>query len=728
MSFEVCFDDPWLDSVAEQNPQSPQFMEVTIAGRPYVVDTSFEPYRRDAFRHRSIQAQRESISLDNIPGEGTVNTEGLWRRLAQDWHFGAGQPYQDRKDSVDARFSTSKGINPWMQWQVELLNDTTEVYDLQGGNARVAQVGQYIYVLNLGNQTLNFSSDLENWTTITNLPESGNFALATDGFDVWIANLTQGSTTLYATTAGATTVTPYITGQAFDGVYYVGERLMTTAGNSVYNITSLGGPQLVGFLTTALSAGSPVTSLALSGGLEIAVPSGAQVAVGPVIGLGGSRTQTFTTTSSESVGATSIPVTSVDANFIYPVGVAVWLQLPQPAPLWTHPNSNFRFSSMCAGSSQIYMSGYVPSEGQPLQSVVYRTTIEATGTALTIPVQALPLEGGEYCTSLYGYLNYVFVGSNLGIRMCRTIAAYDPTGNEGDLEAGPLLPGLFPPGPVNSPVFAMVGNNRFVYFGWNDFDTESTGLGRCDLSTFIDTQAPAFASDLMAEGQGLITSMDWCTINDQPIFVVDGQGVYTGSGTPVESGYVKSGAIGYGIPDSKIVLAGNIGTVQPQSGTASMALAADSTSNIFAFIGAQTPTTPSNAILPVNATRGDLFAVQITLTRDPVTNLSPIMHRWMLKAIPAITAGTTVSVVIRMWNVEDIAGQDYHFDPYTEKAFLENLRTTQTVFAYTEGPLTYPYCTIDEIDWLPEKRMDSIATGGFEGNIIIYIKTFDLGA
>ena len=160
MSMEVCFTDPWLDDVAETNPQVPQFMEVTIAGRAYVMDTSFgalSPWPRLSDT-RSIQAQRESISLDNIPGEGTVNTEGLWRREADDWSKGAGQPYQDRKDSIDARFSTSKGINPWMQWQASLLNDTKQVEAL-AGQAQVVQCGSYIYVLDLSAQTLRFTRE-----------------------------------------------------------------------------------------------------------------------------------------------------------------------------------------------------------------------------------------------------------------------------------------------------------------------------------------------------------------------------------------------------------------------------------------------------------------------------------------------------------------------------------------------------------------------------------------
>jgi hypothetical protein len=312
--------------------------------------------------------------------------------------------------------------------------------------------------------------------------------------------------------------------------------------------------------------------------------------------------------------------------------------------------------------------------------------------------------------------------------MCRTIAAYDPTGNEGDLEAGPLIPGLFPPGPVTWPVQAMVGSNRFLYFGWSDYDDESTGLGRCDLSTFIDTQAPAFTSDLMVGGSGYITSMDWCNINQQPIFVVEGRGVYTGSGSPVESGTITSGYITYGIPDDKIVMAGDIGTITPQSGTVYMGLAADGAG--IGTVGSQASSasggTPTQSVFSIGQIRGEVYTVQMTLVRDAGTGESPTLHRWTLKALPAITAGTTISVVLRMWNVDDVDGQDYYFDPYVEKAFLENLRTTQTVFTYVEGPYS-ALCTVDEIDWLPEKAQDATTEGGFHGNLICYLKTWDIG-
>jgi hypothetical protein len=206
MSMDVDFSEPYLESI-ELEPvpvPTPQFMKVSIGGVAFpVVNTSFEPYRRDAFRHRSIQSQRQSIDFTNVPGEGTVNTEGLWRRGAVDWHFGAGQPFQDRKGSEDARFSTSKGINPWMQWQASLLSDTEQIVP-STGQTQVLQVGNYLYVLDLAAQTLQFSSNLTTWSYVifTSPPHTPVLSyMATNGNDLWIADQANASGTARATCA-----------------------------------------------------------------------------------------------------------------------------------------------------------------------------------------------------------------------------------------------------------------------------------------------------------------------------------------------------------------------------------------------------------------------------------------------------------------------------------------------------------------------------------------------
>ena len=646
---EVDYSEPYYETLVEYPIPSgvPQVWPVSIAGRTYLVDTSFEPYRRDAFRHRSIQSQRQSIDLTNIPGEGTVNTEGLWRRAAIDWHLGAGQPYQDRKGSEEARFEESKGVNPWMQWQLSLLNDTKQV-STSTGQTQALQVGQYVYVLDLAARTLKSTPDLITWSTVTGLPATSNM-MATDGTTIWISNLAGGSGALWFTNTSSSSCSAYITDGSFDGVYWVGERLMVTSGNKVYNI------------------------------------------------IAGSGTTT-------------------------------------PPALWSHPNSNFRISSMCNGSSQIYIAGYDygGTGGTPLKSTVFRSSIEPNGTALTVPVQALPMAGGEYVTALSSYLNYIFVGTNLGIRMCRTLSQYDPTGNAGDLEAGPLIPGLYPPGPVSLPVRAIVGSGRFIYFGWSNYDNVSTGIGRLDISTFIDTQAPAFTSDLMVTGTGEVTSLDWSTINNAPLICVRGSGVWTDSGATLATGFVDSGLIGFGISDDKILMAGDIGTLSPQQGTVTMSIAVDNTSdNSLALVGTQrsgaSGGSGNQSPFSIGQLRGEQYSVRMTLARDPVTNQSPILHRWTIKAFPAITAGTTISVVLCLWKQVDLNGYDRFTDPYVEKAFLENLRRTQTVVQYVEGPYS-TQAVIDEIDWLPTKQRDQDPQGGYQGDCIVYLKTWDIGS
>jgi hypothetical protein len=653
MPMEVLYSQPYLQTELATPSDFPQAIDVLIAGHQYVVNTSFEPYRRDAFRHRSIQPQRESIDLTNIPGEGTVNTEGLWRRAAEDWHFGAGQPYQDRKGSVDARFEESKGIDPWMQWQCQLLNDTVQVFPLTG-TAQIINAGGTVWIADFAANTITFGTTASGYSPMTTQtwPFGTLTKMATDGNTVWFA--TNGASDgIYSTPFDGSTaipisgITQYVTSGNFDGVWWVGERLMATTGPIVYNI---------------IASGSP------------------------------------------------------------------------PTALWTHPSPTWRWTDMCAGSSQIYLSGNIPGPTSAAASTVFRSTIEPTGTALTIPVQALPMEAGEYVVSLYGYLNYVFLGTNLGVRMCRTLAAYDPTGNQGDLEAGPLLPGLFPPGPVSQPVQCLIGNNRFMYFGWSNYDSQSTGLGRMDLSTFIDTQAPAFTSDLMVTNppggtQGLVTSMAWDATANAPVFVVAGSGVWTDAGFPVTSGYIDSGQIGYGISDDKILWAGDIGTVSPQAGQISMSIAADaSTDNTLTLVGSQPAGgTPNQSPFAISQIRGELFKVRMTLTKDPNTGASPIMHRWTLKALPAITAGTTISAVLLLYATVSNRGGDSYLNAYAEYQYLYNLRTTQTVVEYQEGPFS-AMCVIDELDWLPFKEHDADPQGGFIGDLIVYLKTVDIGA
>ena len=701
------FDFPYYTSGAIAQPTIPPTwpFNLSIGGRTYIADTSFEPYRREAFRHRSIQAQKSNITVDNIPGEGTVDSQGLWRRLAQDWSLGSGQLYFDRRESVDNRFRESKGVNVWTQWEATLLDDTKNIYASVNSVVKPRMAGNTLYVLDGTN--VFYSTDLVTFTQlVTGLPLDIT-DLATNGTDLWFASPTKG---LVHSTVGASTATLMAT-PPMTNVAWAGDRLMSSNGPKLYNILSNTLP-VIAVLTTGLTSGSPVTSLDVSTfGTQDPINLGDQIVV-----ISGTNIQTFIASADVAVGSPAIPVNTLNANFNYPIGS----QVGDVNPIYTAPQTNWVWTTFAYGSSQIYIGGYV-NTATPTQGNVYRTTIDSNGIDLTVPVVALPLEGGEYPTALGSYLNLVFVGTNLGLRMCQTLAAYDPTGNQGDLRSGPLLPTIIEP--VSKPVTGIVGNGRFVYWTWNDYDTMSTGLGRCDLSHFIDNLAPAYASDLMVTGQGLI-QLDWQTIVSgtdptiigSPVMGVPLLGFYVAADTYVASGHVDSGIITYGIPDDKIAMELSYRTNGDGGITGQVSVETSG----FGTFGV---TVPGQAVTnwPLPQITGEYFEIRTTLTPDTEAN-SPILARWLLSSIAAVTAGIEISVVIMTFSTGQERGIEIPYNDYDEYLYLETLRRMQTPIYYVEGPFS-ALCVIDQLDRIPHKADDQSIDRGFFGDMVVYLKT-----
>jgi hypothetical protein len=714
------FDSPYVDnSCALGYIVPPSFpYEVSIAGHNYVVDTSFEPYRRDAFRHRSIPPQRESINLDNIAGEGTINTQGLWRRGQDDWSLGAGQQYLDRKGAVANRFYRSKGVNVWTQWEATLLNDTKPVYRIPTDESfvKAIAVSNYVYILTAN--SLLFTTTWGTFTTVTGMPGLGTHAdITTDGTNVYVA--CQGNEGIYTTTSGAAGATQMVAALSFNSIGYVNDRLMAGSGPQLYNITH--GAQNVE-LAEALTASTPINSFSVTA-LPQAITAGDTIAV---------STDHVTATDDSAIGDTEIFVTAWSPSFSWPVGTPVtdvaWAT--NEVLLFQHNNPHWVWVSFAGGSSQIYCAGY-SSEGGFTNSVnggasgVYRTTINTDGTSLTAPVIALPLEGGEFCVCLASYLNFVLVGTNFGVRMCETLNANDPTGNAGDLRSGPLIPNILQP--VTLPVSGVVGNGRFVYFAWNDYDVASTGIGRMDLTNFIDALAPAYASDLMiTPGNGQI-KLDWDPITQSPMMSLQGNegiqqgGVWVAAGTPVGAGSVESGYVGYDIPDAKVAMVLESRILPPFGGGLQGSVSLDAPlSQDYRLVGLSTDPQTGLLTWPLPQLRGELFQVAIEL--DANDEGSPTLSRWTLKAYPGVSTGIEISVVLMMSRKVAEKGLELPYDPYEEYEYLESLRQSQQVIQYIEGPFVRNG-VIQSLDWLPNLEQNGGAQSGYNTDLIVYIQT-----
>ena len=643
--FSTPFNAPYYTTISalEAIIPPPNGAQVSLAGRTYIIDTSFEPYRRDAFRHRSIPAQREAIDLTNEPGEGTVNTQDLWRRGQSNWVLGAGQPYLDRKESNPSRFWQSKGLETGFTWRLTLLPKSRKVYTSSSSTISVICVSGYVYVWD--GTHVKFSTNLVTWTTVSGVPAITTTTLfkgwTTNGTTLWIAFASGG---LYKTIIGAFTMSRQVTGTvtmvSWGGVY-----LMASSGAKLYQIKTGG----------------------------------------------------------------TLPAT----------------------PLYTHPNPAWIWTAMTWGDSELYIAGYVNASGG--SGAIFRTaTISTTNPVLALPVLALPFEGGERPYSLFAYLNFVFIGTNLGVRMARTIAAYDPSGNAGDLEVGAIQPNIFQQ--IKHPVYAITAHNRFVYFGWTNFDTTSSGLGRLDLANFVDTLTPAYVSDMMVTTEHHIAAADWLALTgtvlgvkgaySSPLVAVAFTGVWVNDPTLLTTtGYLDSGYSTFGVPDTKVAMQLSLKAQQPLGATFNALVSADARLSTGYLNAGRTYPTNVLAPYPLPQLRGNQFQVRVVISTAQTGQTSPELIRWTLKAYPCIVAGIQISPVLLLFREVNEQGAVRAVDPYAEYEFLEGLRQAQQIVRYVEASFTRTVI-ITALDWLPHAEQGNAGNRrGYNADLVVYLKT-----
>lgn len=289
-----------------------------------------------------------------------------------------------------------------------------------------------------------------------------------------------------------------------------------------------------------------------------------------------------------------------------------------PTYSFTHPNVDWTWTAFASGQQALYAAGYAGDK-----SAIYSITIKADGSGLDVPVVALALPDGERVLSLHGYLDFLAIGTTAGLRL----AALGST-----LTAGSPLD--------VPPVYAIEGQERFLWFGWTNYDDTHTGLGRADLSVFDSPLTPAYASDLMAHStsgilhsvaaQGITNAV--ATFAGKRLFAVAGSGVWTQTATLVTSGTLDTGWVTFGLPDRKVLETIDVRT-EPLQGSLTVAVAG--TSGLFSNA---TPVhdQPGSVGIAMNAGEesADRFELRLTLARL-TTAVGPSVSRVTLLANPS---------------------------------------------------------------------------------------------
>ena len=455
-------------------------------------------------------------------------------------------------------------------------------------------------------------------------------------------------------------------GSAWVGIASTGDYVYASNATDIYRWAAT---------DTAVTAGGSPWSTGNVGGLWWVRGKARLMA----IGTGGTSTEVYNITSS------TLP--SSIAPAIIPTG--------------------FTWVGFCDGPGVIYGAGYSGDK-----SLIFRWGIKSDGTGLDVAIPALVdgLPDGELVYSIASYLGFVLIGTDQGVRLAI------PNQTTGNLTVGALID-------IDHPVRCFEGQGSSVWFGWTNYDTDSTGLGRLSLTTFTDpdNQVPAYASDLMSASdatvQGNVLSVG--TFLGKRVFAVSGAGVYAEDTDLVPEAWVESGWRSFGIPDDKVAMLIDV-RHEPLVGTVAASLALDGSST---FAGVLTNSTAgmTGATVPAGELTAERFNSKLTLTRDAVTTTGPTVSREVLSMNPTADTGFLI-IFPALLNEKDVIGQTSKFrDPDAELRYLQNLRASRDVVAWQEGSRTYSV-SLEDFVWLPRFSGLLPDKSAFPGTCVLQLK------
>ena len=383
-------------------------------------------------------------------------------------------------------------------------------------------------------------------------------------------------------------------------------------------------------------------------------------------------------------------------NIVTPAGSSA----NNPSALYTHPNTNFNWVGFAGGQNQIYCAGYAGNK-----SLIYKTAIQPDGSALAIPTVAAELPLGEIVTNIDAYLGYVVIGLTTGLRFCSS-------DSDGNLVVGPLIE-------TGTSVNAFAAIGQYLYFGWTNYDSVSTGIGRLDISTQVSTNQPAYASDLMATGQG--TVVDIHEFDNKVVFTVAGLGAYRPHPTNlVASGTLNSGIYRWGVPDAKFIPKWDLRT-EPLNGTVQISVAADS--GQFNSVGAQTVQNSLESTFDGPETKVFEAEARLTLTRSAVSaSNGPVVTRWLGRAYAAPLRSQIFSVPILLHHKLNIRGFEYYVDVDVELSYLRDLVENPRVVTYQENFDTHSVI-VEDVRWQPLEPSGSHNAWDWNGTCVLIMRS-----
>jgi hypothetical protein len=371
----------------------------------------------------------------------------------------------------------------------------------------------------------------------------------------------------------------------------------------------------------------------------------------------------------------------------------------------TIDDPDWRWVGVATGQNAVYAAGYVGKK-----SLIYKITIKTDGT-LDDGVVALELPTGEVVTAISGYLGFILIGTNQGVRFCST----DTNSN---LVAGQLIP-------TAGPVYKFSSYDRFVWFTYSHYDSTSGGLGRLDLSVFTSPNTPAYATDLMYSSTNDVTNVvvfaDAVSGVYKHVFMVSGVGIVAeDSGNLVATGEIETGTWRWGIPDRKFIakidtrstpLVGSITTYMKLNDAEYQEIGVWDTGNDIenAFDGSDDKAIEASF----------KFALARSST---ATSTGPTFTRWMARAYVAPFRSQVFIVPILLHQSINVRGKEYYYNVEEQQSFFDDLIDSPRIVTLQIGNFTHSVI-VEDLAWDSSDAQGN--TWQFNGTLTVTLRSVE---
>jgi hypothetical protein len=385
-----------------------------------------------------------------------------------------------------------------------------------------------------------------------------------------------------------------------------------------------------------------------------------------------------------------------------------------PTATYTHPNSNWTWTSIVEGPTAIYASGFAGTA-----SAIYKISLNTDGTlpTLTSAVTAADFPDEEHVTSLGTYLGkYMMIGTNKGVR----VGLIDTAGN---IAYG----GLTYNQESNNHITGFAFQDRFAYATvTQDIDGKS-GLIRIDLSAPNSDGLYPWANDLSSAATGNCNNVAFIGETNRLAFVVEGSGLYFQHPTQlVAQGYLDTGAIRYNTMEKKHFKLVKVRIASPFEGTVAISTIAKD-GDVASIITVGSSASADQDFTTNISTAQEQLSFRFTLGRSTIdTSKGGGIVGYQVKALPANKRTRSISVPLLCYDFEQdrnniMVGWDGR--AWARLSALEDIESsgnTITVQDFTSGEQVEALIekvTFDRIS-PPDRRFQ-----GFGGIIYVQVRT-----